>query len=74
MYQLFYSDDGYYTGGVIYDPRAADYAIQDGKLTQKLNTAGTLTFTLPPGRGDPLSHRGVLLRVRGEALFSVRIL
>lgn len=74
MYQLFYSDDGYYTGGVIYDPRAADYAILDGKLTQKLNTAGTLTFTLPPGRGDPLSHRGVLLRDRGEALFSGRIL
>lgn len=74
MYQLCYSDDGYYPGGIIYDPRASDYAILDGKLTQKLNTAGTLTFTLPPGRGDPLSQRGVMLEDRGETLFFGRIL
>lgn len=73
MYQIFYSNDGYYSDGIIYDPRATDYAILDGKLTQKLNTAGTLTFTLPPGRGDPLSYRGVMLRDRGETLFSGRI-
>lgn len=74
MYQIFYSDTGWFTNGTIYDPRAAEYAILDGKLTQKLNTAGTLTFTLPPGREDPFSHTGVLLQDRGEMLFSGRIL
>lgn len=74
MYRLYYSDTGWFTNGIIYDPRAAEYAILDGKLTQKLNTAGTLTFTLPPGREDPFSHTGVLLQDRGETLFSGRIL
>lgn len=78
MYQMYYSENGYfrlnYTAKPVYDPRAQEYAILDGKLTQKLNTAGTLTFTLPPGKEDPLSHKSVVLLDRESTLFSGRIL
>lgn len=34
-------------GVTLYDPRLKDYAITAGKLTQELNTAGTLKLTIP---------------------------
>ena len=41
MYQI--KSDGI----IIYDPRLPEYTITSGKLTQELNTSGSLVFSIP---------------------------
>ncbi len=69
MYQI------YCDGNLLFDPRVPEYAITDGQLTQKLNTSGTLTFALPPGRASPtLLKSKIVLLDRGEEIFRGRML
>lgn len=69
MYQI-YCDDV-----LLFDPRTAEYTVTEGQLTQKLNTSGTLTFVLPPGRTAPTPLKSkIRLTDRGETIFWGRML
>lgn len=69
-----------YDGDTVHDPRSHDRYITDGTLSLEINTAGELSFTIPPthplfGRFEALNPRHELtVEEDGQEIFRGRIL